>query len=132
VSKGFESSGFALNSQCKGSELVFFRPLITGSRGDGEIQPEDFCPKANCYVVFLITSPRARHLKKTMNHASHGELWEQIVINDREGELEAATKSGVIKIRIHCRLSHSLLLHSQSGNVCTKSMNISRVETSRN
>src|SRR6202040_248725 len=68
------------------SELEFHRDA--GDDTDGEIQSENLRPKPNRLVVFFVTaSERAPFPVNQKQREPHGELWKEVVINDREREL---------------------------------------------
>src|SRR3954452_11485685 len=69
------------------SELEFHRNA--GDDPDGKIESEYLRPKPNRLVVFLVTtSERAPFPVNQKQREPHGELRKQVVINDREPELQ--------------------------------------------
>src|SRR2546430_509473 len=84
------------------SELKFHRNPRDDT--DREIESEDLRPKPNSLVVFLVTSSeRAPFPVNQKPREPHGELRKQIVINDREPELQPVPKARIVKDRVHCR-----------------------------
>src|SRR6266404_7004044 len=83
-----------------GSELEFHRN--TGDDADGKVQSEDLRPKPNSLVVFLVTtSERAPFPVNDEPRQPHGELRKEVVINDREPELQPVPKPRIAKDRVH-------------------------------
>ena len=68
----------------------------------GKIYTENLGPKPNGLIVFFITRPQGApfpiHKKPRQ---SHGELRKEVVIGQREGELQPAPKRGIEEIRVH-------------------------------
>src|SRR5882762_2342829 len=84
------------------SELEFHRNA--GHDADREIQSENFRPKSDGLVVFIIAgTERAPFPVNDEPRQSHRELWKQVVINDREPELYPVPKARIVKDRVHCR-----------------------------
>src|SRR2546423_1461668 len=68
------------------SELEFHRNA--GHDSDRKIQPENLGPKSDGLIVFIIAgAERAPFPVNQEPRQPHRELWEQVVINDREPEL---------------------------------------------
>ena len=62
-----------------------------GHDPDGEIEPEDLGPESRGLVVFLITRPQGAPLPINQEpRQAHGELRKEIMVDDREGELNTA------------------------------------------
>ena len=65
---------------------------------DGEIEPEDLGPEARGLVVFLITGPQGAPLPVDQKpRQTHGELRKEIMVRDREGELNSAPEGRIGK-----------------------------------
>ena len=84
------------------SELELHRNA--GDDADREVESENLRPKPDSLVVFLVTtSERAPFPVNQKQREPHGELWKQVVINDREPELQPVPKARIVKDRVHCR-----------------------------
>src|SRR5207302_6408086 len=84
------------------SELKLHRNA--GDDTDREIQSENPGPKPNSLVVFIIAgAERAPFPVNQKPRQPHGELRKEVVINDREPELQPVPKARIVKDRVHCR-----------------------------
>ena len=69
-----------------------------GHHPDGEIEPEDLGPESRGLVVFLITRPQGAPLPIDQKpRQAHGELRKEIMVGDREGELNSAPEGRIGK-----------------------------------
>ncbi len=70
---------------------------------DGEIEPENLGPESRGLVVFLITRPQGTPLPVDQEpRQTHGELRKEIMVRDREGELNSAPEGRIGEDRVHC------------------------------
>src|SRR5207244_10109111 len=68
------------------SELKLHRNA--GDDSDGKIKSENFRPKPNRLIVFFVPSSKGAPFPVNQKPSQpHGELWKQVVIDDREPEL---------------------------------------------
>src|SRR5262249_28905385 len=82
------------------SELELHRN--SGDDADREIKSKDFGPKPNGLIVFLVAGPkRAPFPVNNEPRQPHRELREQVVINEREPELQPVPKPWIVKDRVH-------------------------------
>ena len=90
------------------SELEFHRNA--GDDADGKIKSENLGPKSDGLVVFIIAGAQCAPFPVNDEpRQPHRELREQVVINDREPELQPVPKTRIVKDRVHCRSLRSCL-----------------------
>jgi len=84
------------------SKLEFHRNA--GHDSDREIQSENLGPKPNRLIVFFVTGPQGAPFPVNQKpRQPHGELRKQVVINDREPELQPVPKARIVEDRVHWR-----------------------------
>src|ERR1700675_340483 len=84
------------------SELKLHRNA--GDDADGEIESEDLRPTPDRLIVFFFTGPQRAPFPVTDEHRqTHRELRKQVVVDDREPELQPVPKARIVKDRVHCR-----------------------------
>ena len=94
------AAGGARKLRPVGAELEFHGN--TGDHTESKVDAEDFCPEARGAIVVLITGAQGHGLQNDDEQGkAHGELREEIVERDREGEM----KPMHVKGRIHANTS---------------------------
>src|SRR6266849_11174641 len=76
-----------------------------GDDTHGEIEPEQLAPEPDGVIVLFVTRPQRTPFPVDQEpRQSHGELREEMVIGQREPELQPAPEGGIGEIRVHCCL----------------------------
>ena len=84
------------------SELKFHRNA--SDNADGKIESENLRPEPNGLVVFFVPSSKGAPFPVNQEQRQpHCELREQVVINDREPELQPVPKARIVEDRVHGR-----------------------------
>ena len=91
-----DTAGVSREARPVGPELKLHRNARHHS--DGEIEPEDFGPEARGLVKSLITGPQRAPLPVYQEpRQAHGELRKEIMVRDRECELNSAPEGRIGK-----------------------------------